>query len=120
MVDETAPSLVEKTLACPVCQSWFIVHGPQLYCSKLCRDTAYRRRKRSATRPVHQPVSGPTHSLTVYECAGCRTRALGYDRCEQCRTFMRKVGLGGPCPYCNEPVTVTDLLRKGAVSGGIK
>jgi hypothetical protein len=23
---------------------------------------------------------------------------------------MRKIGLGGPCPHCDEPVAVTELL----------
>ena len=29
---------------------------------------------------------------------------------EECGTFMRKLGLGGPCPHCDEPVAVTELL----------
>jgi hypothetical protein len=33
---------------------------------------------------------------------------------------MRKVGLGGLCPHCEEPVTVFDLLNEEVMSTGIK
>jgi hypothetical protein len=46
----------------------------------------------------------------VYECAACGTRALGDQRCADCATFMRKIGIGANCPSCFEPVAVTDLL----------
>jgi len=26
------------------------------------------------------------------------------------QTFMRRVGPGGNCPHCDEPVAITDLL----------
>ena len=48
--------------------------------------------------------------VTVYQCEACGARAVGRQRCEECGTFMRKLGLGGPCPHCDEPVTVTELL----------
>jgi len=48
--------------------------------------------------------------MTVYECDGCGVRVVGEQRCEACSTFMRRVGLGGACPGCDEPVTVADLL----------
>jgi len=31
-------------------------------------------------------------------------------RAEQCGTFARRVGIGGPCPHCDQPVAVNDLL----------
>jgi hypothetical protein len=49
-------------------------------------------------------------SLTVYECDGCGARALGRQRCTDCSTFMRRVGFGGACPLCDEPVAVADLI----------
>jgi hypothetical protein len=49
-------------------------------------------------------------TITVYECDGCGTRTLGEQYCAQCRTFMRRVGVGGYCPSCDEPVAVSDLL----------
>jgi rubrerythrin len=48
--------------------------------------------------------------FTVYKCDGCGVRAIGEQRCEICGTFMRKVGPGGQCPHCDEPVTVSELL----------
>ena len=29
---------------------------------------------------------------------------------------MRKLGLGGPCPHCDEPVAVTELLDQEVVT----
>jgi predicted RNA-binding Zn-ribbon protein involved in translation (DUF1610 family) len=118
--DETALPAASTALPCPVCQSWFIVRGKQLYCGKLCRDTAYRRRKQSASRPIQQPTMRLQRAVTVYECEACGERSLGSGRCEQCRTFMRKLGLGGICPHCDEPVTVTDVLKEEVVSTGIR
>lgn len=62
----------------------------------------------------------PRRAVTVYECDGCGERSLGSQRCDECRIFMRKLGLGGLCPHCDRPVTVIDLLDKEVVSGGIK
>jgi RecJ-like exonuclease len=105
---------------CPVCQGMFAQTGRQLYSIKLCRDTANRRRKQATSQPVKPPTARPRGAVTVYECEGCGARSLGSPRCEECRTFMRKAGLGGLCPHCEEPVTVTDLLREEVVSRGIK
>lgn len=104
---------------CPVCQGQFAGPANKLFCSKLCRDTDYRRRKQSKSRPINIQPERP-RSVTVYQCDRCKHRSLGSQRCQQCRTVMRKVGLGGPCPHCDRPVTVVDLLEKGVMSGGIK
>jgi hypothetical protein len=37
-------------------------------------------------------------------------RAVGEQRCADCSVFMRRLGLGGLCPCCDEPVTVDELL----------
>lgn len=109
---------VSAAATCPVCQGTFVASKNKMFCGKLCKDTAYRRRKQSVFRPV--PSARPRRAVTVYECDGCGERSLGSQRCEECRTFMRKLGLGGLCPHCDEPVTVIDLLNKEVVSGGIK
>jgi len=36
---------------------------------------------------------------------------LGQQRCEDCRTFMRRVGVGSTCPECMEPISVEELLN---------
>jgi hypothetical protein len=51
-----------------------------------------------------------TKAGTVYECAACGSRLLGEQRCEECATFMHRIGTGGNCPSCHEPVTIDELL----------
>jgi hypothetical protein len=45
----------------------------------------------------------------------CETRYLGQQRCPDCGIFCRRVGHGGLCPHCDEPVALQDLLP---VKGG--
>ena len=58
------------------------------------------------------PRSQPRREITVYECDTCGERSLGEQRCPQCHTFMRRVGIGGHCPSCEEPIAVIDLLEE--------
>jgi len=60
-------------------------------------------------------AAGPARSsarkpATVYECPVCETRLLGTQRCEECGVSMRRLGLGGLSPCCDEPVTFEELL----------
>jgi hypothetical protein len=41
--------------------------------------------------------------------ARTRYAQLAHQYSEDCGTFMHKLGLGGPCPHCDEPVAVTEL-----------
>ena len=95
------------TMTCPVCQRPFQVVGRQRSCSTACRQAAWRRR-----HPAPRP-SLPTPSprvATVYQCPACETRLLGEQRCADCGVFARRLGPGGPCPHCDEPVALIDLL----------
>ena len=56
------------------------------------------------------PPAAPRMPLTVYECDGCGARAVGQQRCTDCAGFMRRVGIGGTCPHCDEPVAVNELM----------
>jgi len=47
---------------------------------------------------------------TVYECPLCATRLLGERRCADCNRFCRALGLGGPCPHCDDLVVIADFL----------
>ncbi len=47
---------------------------------------------------------------TVYECPSCQARSVGQQRCEDCNTFARGVGLGGNCPECDAVVLLADLF----------
>jgi predicted nucleic acid-binding Zn ribbon protein len=98
------------TMTCPVCQNPFTPIGRQKFCSDACRAAAYRRRRDAARPALTVPKAQPRRPITVYECDTCGGRAIGEQRCPDCATFMRKIGLGGECPHCTEPVAVTELL----------
>jgi hypothetical protein len=81
------------------------------FCSSGCRQRAYRERRapgRLAATARAIPRAG-----TVYACPRCETRYLGQQRCEDCNLFCRRLGAGGFCPHCDEPVAVADLLVLG-------
>lgn len=44
----------------------------------------------------------------------CEARSVGDQRCADCNTFARVVGLGGNCPECDAVVLLTDLLGEEA------
>lgn len=93
------------TTACGVCGTSFPPKGRQRFCSTPCRQSAWRRRRGAPTQPV------VTRTDTVYECDGCGNRYLGAQRCDDCNAFARRIGPGGCCPHCDEPVAVGDLLN---------
>ena len=102
----------DVTMLCPVCATPFTPVGRRRYCRDACRVAAHRRRHATAEAPADVPPPGtPRRAATVYECPDCDTRTLGQQRCEDCGTFMRRVGIGGPCPCCDEPITVDELLN---------
>jgi hypothetical protein len=98
------------TIPCPHCGQLFVAAGKRRYCTNACKAAAYRRRHHPDQPPVVVPPARPRKPHTIYECDDCGTRALGQQHCDQCRTFMRRVGIGGHCPHCDEPVAITDLL----------
>ena len=99
------------TITCPVCQHTFNPSGRRRFCSDACRAAAYRRRRDAAQPSIVVPRANPRRPITVYECDTCGARALGEQRCDECSTFMRRVGIGGHCPSCDEPVAVAELLE---------
>jgi hypothetical protein len=103
------------TITCPVCHRPFARSGKRQWCSPACKAAAWRRRRQGAPPRVVLPPARPRRPITVYECEGCGTRAVGQQRCEDCGNFMRKLGLGGTCPHCDEPVAVTELLDQEVV-----
>jgi hypothetical protein len=99
---------------CPVCQQPFVAVGRQKYCKDACRAVAYRRRRDAAEPAVDLPRARPRRPFTVYDCDGCGERAVGAQYCEECRTFMRRVGPGGNCPECDAAVAVAELVGEDA------
>jgi uncharacterized Zn-finger protein len=92
------------TTTCPLCGTVYRPEGRQQFCSTRCRQQAWRRRRSAPTEPV------VARSDTVYECPTCEARYLGEQRCDDCNTWCRRVGPGGLCKQCDEPVALQDLL----------
>ena len=104
------------TTPCPVCQIRFTPIGRQTYCSTICRKTAFRRRHQQNGPAVTVPTARPRGQITVYECPDCGQRLMGEQRCDDCGTFARRIGVGGACPHCQEPVAMTDLIDYATVT----
>lgn len=99
------------TLVCPICQRRFTAVGRRRFCSDACRKAAWRRRHQPPpTATVVVPPARPRRPITVYACPLCEARYLGEQRCSDCGVFCQRVGLGGTCPHCDEPVAVADLI----------
>ena len=104
------------TIACLVCQRTVPRVGRRRFCSDACRQAAWRARQPvPPVLPVTRRAPRPT---TIYECPTCETRVLGEQYCPDCHTFCRRVGPGGACPHCFEPVAVSDLLTDEHGGGG--
>ncbi len=96
--------------ACPACGQPFTPAGRRRWCSDACRQAGWRRRHPvPGPLPAGLPPPPPARERTVYECPACQARYLGRQRCDDCGTFCRRVGPGGPCPHCDEAVAVSDL-----------
>ena len=98
---------VGVTIACQVCGLSFTPVGRQRVCSAACRQAAWRRRHGAPLPSIPRRVS---RAATIYECPSCDTRYLGEQRCPDCGIFCRRAGPGAPCPHCDEPVLLADLL----------
>ena len=92
------------TTVCPVCATRFEPVGRQRFCSIGCRQQAWRRGRSAPIEPV------VARTDTVYVCPDCDARYLGEQRCDECNTWCRRLGPGGLCPCCDEPIVITDLL----------
>jgi len=103
------------TRTCPVCQRPFTATGRQAYCGSPCRKTAFRRRHQQPLAAVTVPPARPRRDFTIYECPSCEDRLLGDQRCSTCGIFARRVDIGGPCPHCDQPVALNDLLDQDVI-----
>jgi predicted RNA-binding Zn-ribbon protein involved in translation (DUF1610 family) len=57
-------------------------------------------------------MSAPATVPVVYECGECGERML-VRRCPDCQLFTRRLGQGGSCPHCDEPVLFDELTDDG-------
>lgn len=100
------------TAHCGICGTPLPVGRARQWCSDACRQAAWRRRHQSPNpTPTELPAHQSRPERTVYACPECETRLLGTQRCEVCATFMRRLGPGGLCPCCDEPLTIEELLE---------
>jgi hypothetical protein len=100
-----------ETTTCPVCANPFTPIRRQQYCTPACRQSAWRTRHLDSPSPptiVLAPRT-PRRPATVYQCPECDTRHLGRQWCDDCNRPCVRVDLGGLCPHCSEPVTISDL-----------
>ena len=110
-----APSRNEgrnDTAACPACGQPFTRAGRRRWCSDACRQAAWRHRHPAQGLALARPANPPpaARDATIYQCPECDQRYLGQQRCDDCGTFCRRIGPGGPCPHCGEPVAINDLI----------
>jgi hypothetical protein len=98
------------TDSCQVCGRPLPAGRPRTTCSDACRQAKWRRRHQPPSTPAPLPAARPRKATTIYECDTCGTRQLATQYCGECRTFMRRLGGGGLCPSCCEPITFDDLL----------
>jgi predicted amidophosphoribosyltransferase len=109
--DNATTSPPDSRQLCPVCWTPFHRIRRQRYCSDGCRKTAWRRRQQPApASPEPVPQARRRRDVTVYSCPACDTRYYGQQWCPDCHQPCTRIGLGGLCPHCDEPVAITDLL----------
>ena len=112
MPEPTAPSRDAPVTAasCPICRQDLPAGRPRRWCSPACRQAAYRRRTTATpVPPTPLPAARSRRDGAVYLCPECDTRLLGQQRCPDCNTFAVRLGPGGLCPHCDEPVAALDL-----------
>jgi hypothetical protein len=110
--DGSAARLADRR--CPLCAA-ALPSSRARYCSAACRQGAYRRRQDAPCVQADVLAAelrrlGQLVARTVSECPTCGQRLLGARRCDDCQRFCRKLGLGGACPGCDEPILITELL----------
>ncbi len=102
---------VSVTDSCRIRQGPLPAGRPRTTCSDACRQALWRRRHQPNLTAPAPPAHAPGKASTVYECDTCTKRALGEQYCEDCHTFMRRLGYGGISPCWAEPVTCDELLN---------
>ncbi len=99
------------TARCGACDAPLPTGRNRQWCSDACRQAAWRRRHAPPLTAVELPPTRSRRASTIYECPECQTRLLGAQRCEDCGTFMRRLGSGGHSPCCGEPINIEELLQ---------
>ena len=100
---------IVTTTSCPVCNADFHPIRRQRYCTPACRQTAFRRRHQHVTALPTPAPTRPLTEATIYECGQCEQRYHAQQWCHDCNRPCTRVGPGGLCPHCGDPVALQDL-----------
>jgi len=73
------------------------------------RPTASAGPPSTSKRSSHATRRG-RRDVSVYQCRDCDQPYLGQQWCPDCQRPCLRLGYGGNCPYCDEPVTIDRLL----------
>ena len=99
------------TAPCPACGKPVTRTGRRRWCSPACRQAGWRQRNPPPpAEPAPSPATRPAREHTIYQCGDCDQRYLGQQWCPDCNRPCRRVGPGGTCPHCDEPVALQDLI----------
>ena len=98
------------TITCPVCQRPFTPQGKRRWCSEGCRVAAWRRRRQQAGPAITLPPARPRRPITVTSATAAPPAPWDSNAATNAAPSCAKLQLGGPCPHCDEPVAVTELL----------
>jgi hypothetical protein len=103
----------DTTASCAACGQPFTPVGRRRWCSDACRQAAWRQRHPAtpadSTAAVPAPPL-PARDHTIYQCGECGQRYLAEQWCHDCSRPCQRVGPGGPCPNCDKPVALSDLI----------
>ena len=114
----SSPRDVAGTMSCPVCGRGFTRRGRRTYYSSRCRRTAFRRRRSAGAAVPPVPAARSRREGTVYRCGQCDTGYLGHQWCPECNRSCARVGPGGCCPGCQEPVALDELVSPCPAADG--
>ena len=96
------------TASCAACGGPSPEGRAKLWCSDACRQAAWRRRHQPEQEPPELPPRDAQgeHGLSVPRLRGPAPRCAVL---RGLRNFMRRLGPGGNCPCCDEPITFQEL-----------
>ena len=105
---------------CPGCQQYFTAPGGRTHCTPACKTADWRRQHPNRPAPG-QSASPPPD---VYICPGCYHRYQHHQpsltapphACPDCAIPTRRIGIGGHCPCCDQPVAAIELLDNQEVT----
>ena len=97
---------------CLICAAPLPGRADRRYCSPACRQAAHRRRSNPPTPIPTKALTGRTRlQHSVYEGDDCGQRLAGQQWCPDCSRPCRRLGDGGECPNCGDPITITELIE---------